>query len=101
MDIKNVTQAQARNANEGRAVAENAGARSPGAKSDRQAGAGGDQVTLTDTARRLSDLTQTVNAQPVVDTDRVAEIRAAIQEGRYEVDAGRVAERLLQTERLF
>lgn len=101
MDIKNLTQTQARAANEGRNVAENRA--TPGSDGDagRRDAGGGDQVTLTDTARRLSDLTLTVSGQPAVDRGRVDEIRLAIQEGRYEVNAERVADRLLQTESLL
>jgi len=101
MDIKNLTQAQARAANEGRSVAENRATRGSDGDANRRETSGGDQVTLTDTARRLSDLTQTVSGQPAVDRGRVDEIRLAIQEGRYEVNAERVADRLLQNEALL
>ena len=100
IDIKNLSQAQARVANEGRGIAGNRGAGSD-APAGRTAQSGGDQVTLTDTARRLSDLTQTVGSQPTVDRARVDEIRTAIQEGRYQVNAEQVSERLLRTEQLF
>ncbi|MFO8003315.1 flagellar biosynthesis anti-sigma factor FlgM [Thioalkalivibrio sp.] len=101
MELKNLTQTQARAANEGRSVAENRPAPGSDGGASRRDTAGGDQVTLTDTARRLSDLTQTVSDQPAVDRGRVDEIRRAIQEGRYEVNAERVADRLLQTEALL
>lgn len=98
IEIKNISQMPPRNPSEGRGVGEN---RADGeAKGPQGARAtGGDQVTLTDTARRLSELTQTVTAQPVVDRTRVDEIRAAIADGSYRVDPEQIAARLLQTER--
>jgi negative regulator of flagellin synthesis FlgM len=97
IDIKNLTQAQARPASDGR-VAENAGVRGRQEPQGQESGGGGDRVTLTDTARRLSDLASTVSGQPPVDRKRVDEIRAAIQDGSYEVKPERIAERLLTME---
>ena len=97
IDIKNLTQAQARPASDGRA-AENAGLRGRQEPQGQESGGGGDRVTLTDTARRLSDLASTVSGQPPVDQKRVEEIRAAIQGGSYEVKPERIAERLLMME---
>ncbi len=65
-----------------------------------KAGAGAstsDQVTLTAAARSLLDAGRGASAP--VDTARVAELREAIAEGRYQVDAARVAERLFGLER--
>ncbi|MCG5501214.1 flagellar biosynthesis anti-sigma factor FlgM, partial [Ectothiorhodospira lacustris] len=64
-------------------------------------GPAGDKVTLTETARRLSTLEQDAKAQPAVDQEKVAAIRLAIQEGRYEVNAESVANNILKTEDLF
>ncbi|OOG27136.1 flagellar biosynthesis anti-sigma factor FlgM [Thioalkalivibrio denitrificans] len=101
IDIKNLSQSQPRATGDGRAVNEHRGAR--GSEGDSRSGQGvaTDQVTLTDTARRLSDVVQTVAAQPVVNKERVEQIRQAIQEGRYEVSAERVAEKLMKTEELL
>jgi negative regulator of flagellin synthesis FlgM len=99
MDIKNLTQTQPRTAGEGRSVAENAGVRTGGAAPGKDGGGGGDRVTLTDTARRLSELTSTVSEQPAVDTQRVEQIRQAIQDGSYRVNPERIAERLIEMEK--
>ena len=98
IDIKNISQMPPRNPSEGRGVGES---RTDGETRSQAGtpGAGGDQVTLTEAARRLSELTQTVTAQPVVDRTRVDEIRAAIADGSYRVDPEQIAARLLQTER--
>jgi negative regulator of flagellin synthesis FlgM len=101
IDIKNLSQSQPRPTGDGRGVGDTRGAR--GTESESRAGHrdSGDQVTLTETARRLSDVVQTASAQPAVDSQRVEEIRRAIQEGRYEVNAERVAEKLMKTEELL
>jgi negative regulator of flagellin synthesis FlgM len=100
MDIKNLTQTQPRTAGEGRGVAENTGARTGGAVPGKDGGGGGDRVTLTDTARRLSELTSTVSAQPAVDSNRVEQIRQAIQDGSYQVNPERIADRLIAMEKV-
>ncbi len=60
-----------------------------------------DTVTLTDTAARLRDLGNTLSALPVTDTQRVAEVKKAIEEGAYKVDAGRVARKMIELEKLL
>jgi negative regulator of flagellin synthesis FlgM len=47
----------------------------------------------------LAALEQTIKGMPVVDEARVAEIRRAIEEGRYEVNAERIADKLIRAER--
>lgn len=100
IDIKNLSQTQPRGAGEGHGVNESRGPRAEGEARPGQ-GARDDQVTLTETARRLSEVVQTASAQPTVDRNRVEEIRQAIQEGRYEVNPVRIAEKLMKTEDLL
>lgn len=57
-----------------------------------------DTVELTDTATRLSQLAQELSAADGVDLQRVESIRQSITEGSYEVDAGRIADALIQQE---
>jgi negative regulator of flagellin synthesis FlgM len=59
----------------------------------------GDQVTLTGSARTLQKLGEAVAQAPVVDTAKVATVKQAVQSGTYQVDAGRVADKLLQFEK--
>jgi negative regulator of flagellin synthesis FlgM len=59
----------------------------------------GDTVTLTDSARSLQKIEEAVARAPVVNASKVAAVKQAIQSGTYQVDAGRVAEKLLQFER--
>ena len=55
-------------------------------------------VQITDQARRLAALERAVNDAPVVNEARVAAVRTAIEEGRYEVAPERIAEKLLRME---
>ncbi len=59
----------------------------------------GDHVTLTDSARSLQKIEEAVAKAPVVNADKVASIKQAVQGGTYRVDASRVADKLLQFER--
>lgn len=78
------------------------------ARSATEAGSGGparrnsspssDTVSLTDGAARLKRLEQTLTSVPVVDQARVAAIKQLVSTGHYEVDAERVAQKLLNFE---
>lgn len=57
-----------------------------------------DSVKLTDDARLMQQLQQRLSQAPAVDGRRVAEARLALAEGRYEVDAHSVADKLLRME---
>lgn len=59
----------------------------------------GDHVTLTDSARSLQKLSEAVAQAPVVDAAKVASIKQALNSGTYQIDAGRVADKILQSER--
>lgn len=56
-----------------------------------------DQVTLTPAARRLLEAGQDASAP--INQARVDALRAAVSEGSYQIDARRIAERLLAVER--
>ena len=63
-----------------------------------QSAASGSPVRITDQARQLASLEQVVGSLPVVNEARVAEIQASIDEGRYQIDPERIADKLLRTE---
>lgn len=100
--INNQSQIPGSGANDGRSVTESRANRVGGVPSEGRgntaAGGGGDQVTLTATARQLSDLVQTVSDQPTVDSSRVEALRTAIQQGSYQVDPQQIAAQLMRTE---
>ena len=60
--------------------------------------AGADSVQITGSAKQLAALEQALKDQPVVDEARVAALRSAIEGGTYQIDAARVADRLLRME---
>jgi negative regulator of flagellin synthesis FlgM len=57
-----------------------------------------DQVTLTDSARSLQKVEEAVAKAPVVNAAKVASVKQAVSSGTYQIDAGRVADKLLQFE---
>jgi negative regulator of flagellin synthesis FlgM len=60
--------------------------------------AGSNPVQITDQARQLASLEHAVNSLPVVNESRVAQISRALEEGRYQIDAERIADKLLRAE---
>jgi negative regulator of flagellin synthesis FlgM len=58
-----------------------------------------DHITLTDSARSLQRIEEAIAKAPAVDTAKVAAIKQAVSSGTYQIDTGRVADKLLQFER--
>jgi negative regulator of flagellin synthesis FlgM len=56
----------------------------------------GDQVTLTDSARSLQKFEEAVAKAPVVNVAKIDAVKRAVQGGTYQIDAGRVAVKILQ-----
>jgi negative regulator of flagellin synthesis FlgM len=59
---------------------------------------GGADVHITDSASKLASLEQAVRDMPAVDEARVAQLRTAIEQGRYTVQPQHVADQLLHME---
>ncbi len=57
------------------------------------------KVELSALSSSLSRAEAAIASTPVVDRARVEEIRQAISEGRFQVDAGRIADGLLESAR--
>jgi negative regulator of flagellin synthesis FlgM len=57
-----------------------------------------DQVTLTGSARTLQKLSEALANAPVVNTEKVAAVKQSIQNGTYAINAGNIADKLLQFE---
>ncbi len=68
---------------------------SEGAKAGKDRG----DVVITETARQLAMLEQQLAGLPAINDSRVAAVRRAIEEGRYQIDPQRVADKLLRVER--
>jgi len=62
------------------------------------AAATADTVTITRQAEYLQMLEININAQPEIDSDRVARLKMAIDAGQYDIDPLRVAEKLIKFE---
>ncbi|MNG95402.1 anti-sigma28 factor FlgM [compost metagenome] len=75
--------------------AEKAGETSEAPKST---SASGEAVHLSQEAQQLQKISDTLREQPVVNSARVAQLKQAIADGSYQVDAGRVASKLLDFE---
>ncbi len=58
----------------------------------------GDRVTLTNTASRLQNIEQQLSNASSIDSARVAQVQSAISNGDYNVDADRIADKMLAFE---
>lgn len=74
-------------------------ARDGAANATEVAGKPANPVRITDQARTLAALEQTVNSLPVVNEAKVARIRQAIEDGSYQVVPERIADKLLRMDR--
>lgn len=69
------------------AAAEQAKSQSPAAR--------GENVNLSSQAKNLSQLEQRLGDYPEMDDDRIAQIRSALEDGSYKVDAEKLAQKML------
>ena len=53
-----------------------------------------DSITLSDTARHLARISASPTGEPLVNSQRVAEIRQALIEGSYRIDPVQIAEKV-------
>lgn len=57
-----------------------------------------DKVSLTSTAARLKNIEQRLASEAPVDNNRVKQVKSAINNGEYNVDADRVANKMINFE---
>jgi negative regulator of flagellin synthesis FlgM len=60
-----------------------------------------DTVELTSSGKLLERLEKTLASLPAVDSKRVEEVKAAIENGEYEIDADAIADAMIRFERLL
>ena len=58
----------------------------------------GESVQLSREAQQLQSISEKLRDQPIVNKERVAQLKQAIADGSYQVDSKRVAEKLLNFE---
>lgn len=58
-----------------------------------------DTVTITDIASKLNNVENNLSILPVVDTQRVEEIKRLVDQGSYDFNSTRVAEKFVEFER--
>lgn len=61
--------------------------------------ASGEKVELSSLASRMQEVEATLANVPVADAGRIAEIKQAMAEGRFKVDASKVADGLIESVR--
>lgn len=61
----------------------------------------GRNVSLSNEAQTLNRLEAQINASPDIDAAKVAEIKQAIADGTFEINAERIAEKMLGQDDLF
>lgn len=59
-----------------------------------------DKVVLSPKARELQDAHTQLGRLPDIDTRRVGQIKLQIENGTYQIDGGKIAERMLEEMRL-
>lgn len=60
-----------------------------------------DTVSISENAAQLGKIGNTIDSAPVIDTQRVEAVKQAIADGTYEVDAAKVADKLMQFESIL
>ncbi|HHJ36348.1 MAG TPA: flagellar biosynthesis anti-sigma factor FlgM, partial [Gammaproteobacteria bacterium] len=60
-----------------------------------------DTISLSQNAVSLGKLNNNIDSTPVVDTQRVEQVKQAIANGTFEVDAAKVADKMMQFESIL
>lgn len=101
IDINNNFSSNAASASRNRANAPATGKESPAPAETIPAKSGKDQVVISEQAQGLRKLQTSIGNLPDVDSDRVNALRQAIAEGKFEINADRIAENMLNQEALL
>jgi len=59
----------------------------------------GENVNLSSQAKNLNQLEQKLGDYPEMDDDRIAQIRSALEDGSYKVDAEKLAQKMLDMDK--
>ncbi len=66
-----------------------------------QANASTDQVDLTNAAQKVDQAISSLSSEPIVDRQKVDDIKSALTEGRYEVNSSVIADKLIEIDELL
>lgn len=99
IEINNITQAKAHRSTDEAKL--NQPTEQPPSQQESGKSSVTDTVSLSDNAVQLGKNDHTAAATPVVDTQRVEELKQAISNGSYEIDPVKVADRLMQFESIL
>lgn len=67
----------------------------PAAEQARAQSARGENVSLSSQAKNLKQLEQRLDSYPEVDDDRIEQIKSALADGSYKIDAEKLAQKML------
>ena len=73
-------------------------AEKPAASQEAATSASGEAVHLSQEAQQLQKISDKLRDEPVVNSARVAQLKQAIADGSYQVDAGKIASKMLDFE---
>jgi len=59
----------------------------------------GENVNLSSQAKNLNQLEQKLGEYPEMDDDRISQIRSALEDGSYKVDAEKLAQKMLDMDK--
>lgn len=62
-------------------------------------GARGENVNLSSQAKDLKQLEQKLGNYPEMDDDRIEQIRSALEDGSYKIDAEKLAQKMLEMDK--
>lgn len=89
------------NSNTGRSQGASGAERATEKSGGSQSHASQDSVVISREAQSMNRLADTISELPDIDSERVASLKQAIAEGRFEIDADRIAENMLNQDDLL
>jgi negative regulator of flagellin synthesis FlgM len=99
IEINNITPTKAQRSTDDTKL--NQSSDQPAAQQETGKSSATDTVSLSDNAVQLGKIEHSVATTPVIDTQRVEQLKQAIANGSYEIDAEKVADKLMQFESIL
>ena len=99
--IKNISSNSQINGSGSKPAAKSSDDTASSQKASASANATADQVDLTNSAQKLDQVIADLSSEPIVDRQKVDEIKSALAEGRYEVNSSVIADKLIEIDELL